>query len=202
MQRLQSDIQLEMNARKEETGTELQGLEMKIMVSFDCSLSATFRSPDECEAENRTNTQDLNSKFTILLGEVRTEIEATKWISTRAFFIARIHRRPLYRTDVCCASRTGRVMTAIVIVVVSVVAYFSAGSSSSKPPTQITSLPSIEELGVKPDPHEEVDAHAAGTAETGGRGWSSFWTGTPAATVPPPVPSAQVGGKRVGEQEE
>ncbi|GAA5825411.1 hypothetical protein JCM10212_007133, partial [Sporobolomyces blumeae] len=56
MQRLQSDIQLEMNARKEETGTELQGLEMKIM--------------------------DLNSKFTILLGEVRTEIEATKWIST------------------------------------------------------------------------------------------------------------------------
>jgi len=40
MQRLQSDIQLEMNARKEETGTELQGLEMKIMVSFDCCLSA------------------------------------------------------------------------------------------------------------------------------------------------------------------
>jgi len=34
MQRLQSDIQLEMNARKEETGTELQSLEMKIMVSF------------------------------------------------------------------------------------------------------------------------------------------------------------------------
>lgn len=28
--------------------------------------------------------QDLNSKFTILLSEVRTEIEATKWVSTRA----------------------------------------------------------------------------------------------------------------------
>lgn len=38
MQRLQSDIQLEMNARKEETGTELQGLEMKIMVSSVSSL--------------------------------------------------------------------------------------------------------------------------------------------------------------------
>ncbi|GAA5960762.1 hypothetical protein JCM21900_006862 [Sporobolomyces salmonicolor] len=102
MQRLHSDIQLEMNARKEETGSELQGLEMKIM--------------------------DLNSKFTILLGEVRTEIEATKWISTR------------------------RVMTAIVIVVVSVVAYFSSSSSSKNAPPP--SPPSIEELGVKPEGEE------------------------------------------------
>ncbi|CEQ39644.1 SPOSA6832_01204, partial [Sporobolomyces salmonicolor] len=102
MQRLHSDIQLEMNARKEETGSELQGLEMKIM--------------------------DLNSKFTILLGEVRTEIEATKWISTR------------------------RVMTAIVIVVVSVVAYFSSSSSSKNAPPPPP--PSIEELGVKPEGEE------------------------------------------------
>ncbi|GAA5911855.1 hypothetical protein JCM5296_004540 [Sporobolomyces johnsonii] len=102
IQRLHSDIQLEMNARKEETGSELQGLEMKIM--------------------------DLNSKFTILLGEVRTEIEATKWISTR------------------------RVMTAIVIVVVSVVAYFSSSSASKNAPPPPP--PSIEELGVKPEGEE------------------------------------------------
>ncbi|KWU41938.1 hypothetical protein RHOSPDRAFT_3601, partial [Rhodotorula sp. JG-1b] len=59
MQRLSSDIQLEMNARKEETATELQSLDKRVM--------------------------DLNSKFTILLSEVRTEIEATKWVSTREF---------------------------------------------------------------------------------------------------------------------
>ncbi|GAA6008166.1 hypothetical protein JCM11491_001907 [Sporobolomyces phaffii] len=149
MQRLQSDIQLEMNARKEETGTELQGLEMKIM--------------------------DLNSKFTILLGEVRTEIEATKWISTR------------------------RVMTAIVIVVVSVVAYFSSSSASAaKASTAVTTLPSIEELGVKPDPHEEVDGGGAAGA-AGGTGWTSFWGGNSPTT---PAPSALVGaGKRFGEQD-
>lgn len=88
-------------------------------------------------------------------------------------------------------------MTAIVIVVVSVVAYFSSSSSSaSKPPPTITSLPSIEELGVKPDPHEEVDAGVA----PGSSGWS-FW-GTTHAAPAPPNPSSQVGGKRVGEQEQ
>jgi hypothetical protein len=83
MQRLQSDIQLEMNARKEETGTELQGLEMKIMVS--CSLLLNLGLLVELTRTLSRHTQDLNSKFTILLGEVRTEIEATKWISTRSF---------------------------------------------------------------------------------------------------------------------
>ncbi|GAA5894100.1 Put7p [Sporobolomyces salmoneus] len=148
MQRLQSDIQLEMNARKEETGTELQGLEMKIM--------------------------DLNSKFTILLGEVRTEIEATKWISTR------------------------RVMTAIVIVVVSVVGWFaSVPSSSSKTPEAVTSLPSIEELGVKPDLHEDEAAAVQGGPP--GSGWSFWGSGTTPAA---PTLNAQAGGKRVGEQEQ
>ncbi|GAA5959268.1 hypothetical protein JCM3765_005127 [Sporobolomyces pararoseus] len=147
MQRLQSDIQLEMNARKEETGTELQGLEMKIM--------------------------DLNSKFTILLGEVRTEIEATKWISTR------------------------RVMTAIVIVVVSVVGWFaSSPGSSSKTPAAPPTLPSIEDLGVKPDPHEEVDV-AGGPAVSG---WSSFWGTSP--PQPPATTGSQAGGRRVGEGEQ
>ncbi|GAA6034022.1 hypothetical protein JCM8097_000653 [Rhodosporidiobolus ruineniae] len=108
MQRLSSDIQLEMNARKEETGQELQNLDSKVM--------------------------DLNSKFTILLSEVRTEIEATKWISTR------------------------RVMLAILGVVISVVAYFSSRSSSSKKSKSSSSSSSdshplsLEELGVQPGP--------------------------------------------------
>jgi hypothetical protein len=82
MQRLQSDIQLEMNARKEETGTELQGLEMKIMVRRN--QSHPFGAQKFADVVIFVE-QDLNSKFTILLGEVRTEIEATKWISTRTF---------------------------------------------------------------------------------------------------------------------
>ncbi|BGP55497.1 hypothetical protein JCM8202v2_003101 [Rhodotorula sphaerocarpa] len=80
MQRLGSDIQLEMNTRKEETGTELQSLDKRVM--------------------------DLNSKFTILLSEVRTEIESTRWVSTR------------------------RVMTAITITVVGLVGYFSVNQSN------------------------------------------------------------------------
>ncbi|KAL8281478.1 hypothetical protein RQP46_006162 [Phenoliferia psychrophenolica] len=55
--RLRSDIQLDMNNRKEEVNADLKGLDRAIM--------------------------DLNSKFTILLGEARTEIETVRWVSTR-----------------------------------------------------------------------------------------------------------------------
>ena len=68
MQRLQSDIQLEMNARKEETGTELQGLEMKIMVSQPFPLDTVVRTPHDsndtiwlCLHEHRTSTASLRS---------------------------------------------------------------------------------------------------------------------------------------------
>ncbi|GAA6003862.1 Put7p [Rhodotorula paludigena] len=124
MQRLSSDIQLEMNARKEETGTELQTLDKKVM--------------------------DLNSKFTILLSEVRTEIESTKWISTR------------------------RVMTAITVLVVSIVAYFSASSSKSR---QAENPPSIDELGLQlpsGSSAEEAEMLSEG-GPTSSRGWA-FWT--------------------------
>ncbi|SGY23418.1 BQ5605_C019g08935 [Microbotryum silenes-dioicae] len=112
MQRLQSDIQLDMNSRKEETSGELKQLDVSIM--------------------------DLNSKFTILLGEVRTEIEATKWISTR------------------------RVMTAIVVVVVCVVAYISAGPSSQTPKIEPPPPPSIEELGLSDRAGEEAEVTPPG----------------------------------------
>ncbi|GAA5983710.1 hypothetical protein JCM10908_000389 [Rhodotorula pacifica] len=146
MQRLGSDIQLEMNARKEETATELQSLDKRVM--------------------------DLNSKFTILLSEVRTEIEATKWVSTR------------------------RVMTAITITVVLLVAYFSATKSSRSGDKSSSKngssgghggegeggkkkLPSIEDLGVQPTDAEAealLGSLAVGAGEPrGGGGWSSFW---------------------------
>lgn len=95
-------------------------------------------------------------------------------------------------------------MTAIVIVVVSVVGWFaSSPGSGSKAPTPATALPSIEELGVKPDPHEEVDS-----APPAGSTWSSFWSGSGSASTPSPPaqslttisPSSQAGGKRVGDE--
>lgn len=58
---LKSEIQLEMSGKKEEYNADLNGLDRKVL--------------------------ELNNKFTILLGEVRTEIEATKWISTSLLFI-------------------------------------------------------------------------------------------------------------------
>ncbi|GAA6013872.1 hypothetical protein JCM10207_008219 [Rhodosporidiobolus poonsookiae] len=159
MQRLGSDIQLEMNTRKEETGTELQGLDKKVM-------------------ERRL---DLNSKFTILLSEVRTEIEATKWISTR------------------------RVMTAIVILVVSIVAYFSSRSASSKKKASSSSssssnpdapsVPSIEELGVRLNPADaEAELPEGAPAQ---RGWA-YWTGQ----LGPASGMGVAQGKRVGEEGE
>ncbi|GAA5856820.1 hypothetical protein JCM8547_008858 [Rhodosporidiobolus lusitaniae] len=168
MQRLGSDIQLDMNSRKEETGMELGGLDKKVM--------------------------DLNSKFTILLSEVRTEIEATKWISTR------------------------RVMTAIVITVVCVVAIFSSRSASKKKAEQKNKSKSssgdsrdhplsLEELGVRVEPgaSEEAEVLPDGTA-AGPRGGWAFWS----SQSPPPAGQGQGGGlgmgvapgKRVGEGED
>ncbi|BGP24669.1 hypothetical protein JCM10295v2_003587 [Rhodotorula toruloides] len=115
-------VQLDMNNRKEETGQELQALDKKVM--------------------------DLNSKFTMLLGEVRTEAEATRWISTR------------------------RAIVAIAVFVVIIVGTFSASKQWQKkrPP------PSIEELGVKVPAVEEdevlhTEALGGGSQQ---RGWS-FW---------------------------
>ncbi|BGP08098.1 hypothetical protein NBRC10512v2_003675 [Rhodotorula toruloides] len=119
MRRLSSDIQLDMNNRKEESSQELQALDKRVM--------------------------DLNSKFTVILGEVRTEAESTRWISTR------------------------RAIVAIAVFVVYTVAAWSWEKKRPPPP------PSIEELGVKVPVGEEDEAlqtdAAAGDSQ---RGWS-FW---------------------------
>ncbi|KAH9824802.1 hypothetical protein DFH28DRAFT_920806 [Melampsora americana] len=59
---LKNEIQLEMNGRKEEASDDQKKLELAI--------------------------QELNSKFTILVGDVRTEIETRKWITTRRCIVA------------------------------------------------------------------------------------------------------------------
>jgi hypothetical protein len=83
---LKTEIQLEMNARKEESGGDLKDLDMKMMVSLDGVAHWFPKRLTPCDLGTDGAVpapQELNNKFIILLGEVRTEIEATKWISTR-----------------------------------------------------------------------------------------------------------------------
>ncbi|KAM0751918.1 hypothetical protein T439DRAFT_325106 [Meredithblackwellia eburnea MCA 4105] len=131
--RLKSDIQLDMNTRKEEVNTDLKGLDRSIM--------------------------ELNSKFTILLGEARTEIETVKWVSTR------------------------RVMTTLVILAVGVVGTISNYSRLTSPSTSVegtkedllhpNSTPvSIEQLGIVRAREGEADADVSATG-AGWFGWSS-----------------------------
>lgn len=50
-------IEMEMNNRKDDTRTEMKGFDMTI--------------------------EEINNKFTISLGDLRTEIESAKWDATR-----------------------------------------------------------------------------------------------------------------------
>lgn len=59
---LKNELQLEFNHRKEEASEDQKKLELSI--------------------------QELNSKFTILVSEVRTEIETRKWVTTRRCVVA------------------------------------------------------------------------------------------------------------------
>lgn len=162
--------------------------------------------------------QDLNSKFTILLSEVRTEIEATKWVSTRASTRVLPPRnekkhRFLIR-EFGYPESAGRVMTAITITVVLLVAYFSA-TKSGKAGEQAEAgavgpdgkkkkkggsnggIPSIEELGVQPTDAEAEALLLANEAAAGrGGGWT-FWGQPPTATG-----NGVLGGKRIGSEGE
>lgn len=109
--KLKSDIQLDMNQRKEETSSQLKEFDMKIM--------------------------DLNSKFTILLGDIRTEVETTKWVSTR------------------------RVMVSIFIVTITIVGVYTSRPKEE----QRKQPPSIEELGVRASNSDaEAEVPAGGTS--------------------------------------
>ncbi|KAM0751663.1 hypothetical protein T439DRAFT_324858 [Meredithblackwellia eburnea MCA 4105] len=100
MNRLRSEIQLEMNQRKEETNADLKALDRAII--------------------------DLNSKFTILLSEARTEQESVKWVSTR------------------------RVMATLLVLVVGVLVAINMPrkSSDSSDEENDNKPPSVEDLGV------------------------------------------------------
>ena len=57
MNALKNDNQLDLNNRKEEASTDINALEQRIL--------------------------DLNSKFTLLIGDTRAALETNKWIQTR-----------------------------------------------------------------------------------------------------------------------
>lgn len=57
IQTLKHDIEMDMNNRKAETRTEIKGFDI--------------------------NIEEINNKFTISLGDLRTEIESVKWDATR-----------------------------------------------------------------------------------------------------------------------
>ena len=57
MNSLKNDNQLDLNTRKEEGSQDISAMEQKIL--------------------------DLNSKFTLLLGDTRAALETNKWIQTR-----------------------------------------------------------------------------------------------------------------------
>lgn len=63
-----------MNNRKAETRTEIKGFDINIEVGFTVS-----------HINDRTNhiQKEINNKFTISLGDLRTEIESVKWDATR-----------------------------------------------------------------------------------------------------------------------
>lgn len=65
---------MDMNNRKAETRTEIKGFDINIEVGF------TFG-----HVGSRANyaQKEINNKFTISLGDLRTEIESVKWDATR-----------------------------------------------------------------------------------------------------------------------
>lgn len=63
-----------MNNRKAETRTEIKGFDINIEVGF-----TSVRISDRADHIQK----EINNKFTISLGDLRTEIESVKWDATR-----------------------------------------------------------------------------------------------------------------------
>ncbi|GAA94279.1 uncharacterized protein L969DRAFT_55244 [Mixia osmundae IAM 14324] len=95
---LKNEIQLDINARKEEASVDQKSLELKII--------------------------DLSNKFTVLLGDVRTDLEARKWLLTR---------------------RSITMIGALVVLVIA--SNVLVDAPKEEPPAP---LPSVFDLGVEP----------------------------------------------------
>lgn len=67
-------IEMDMNNRKAETRTEIKGFDINIEVGFP--FGHINGRANYCQKE-------INNKFTISLGDLRTEIESVKWDATR-----------------------------------------------------------------------------------------------------------------------
>lgn len=70
-------IEMDMNNRKSETRSEQKGYDIAIEVSIALDSSQTPRSL------RFRFRQELNNKFTISIGDLKTEIEQAKWEATR-----------------------------------------------------------------------------------------------------------------------
>ena len=66
---------MDMNNRKAETRTEIKGFDINIEVGF-----TSVRISDRADHIQK----EINNKFTISLGDLRTEIESVKWDATRS----------------------------------------------------------------------------------------------------------------------
>lgn len=103
--------------------------------------------------------QELNGKFTILLGEARTEIETVRWVSTRRVMSASPHPFHPLPADLKVLKGT---LVLLVVLVVAAVSYSPSPAADTLDPN----APTVEELGVTRTEGTEADV-------TGGRGW--FW---------------------------
>ncbi|KAG0150727.1 hypothetical protein CROQUDRAFT_87558 [Cronartium quercuum f. sp. fusiforme G11] len=119
---LKNEIQLEMNGRKEEASDDQKKLELAI--------------------------QELNSKFTILVGDVRTEIETRKWVTTRR----------------CIVAIASLALCVVIFTALESNQMGASSSSTSSAQTQLQRevLKTVEELGITPA-RDESDSVYSGT---------------------------------------
>lgn len=126
---LKNEIQLEMNGRKEEASDDQKKLELAI--------------------------QELNSKFTILVGDVRTEIETRKWITTRRCIVA------IASLALCVIIFTALESNQINPV--------SSSATNAQKQLQREVLKTVEDLGITPARDESDSVYSSGLFNQGKR---------------------------------
>ncbi|EGF98704.1 uncharacterized protein MELLADRAFT_95455 [Melampsora larici-populina 98AG31] len=126
---LKNEIQLEMNGRKEEASDDQKKLELAI--------------------------QELNSKFTILVGDVRTEIETRKWITTRRCIVA------IASLALCVIIFTALESNQINPV--------SSSATNAQKQLQREVLKTVEDLGITPARDESDSGYSSGVFGQGKR---------------------------------
>nr|XP_018260295.1 mitochondrial protein [Kwoniella dejecticola CBS 10117]OBR82453.1 mitochondrial protein [Kwoniella dejecticola CBS 10117] len=104
VQVLKHDIEMDMNNRKAETRTEMKGFDIYI--------------------------EEINNKFTISLGDLRTEIESVKWDATR---------------------RAISIIILIVVATIAVSTFLATDAEPKTPPQTKITPPAMKDMGVGTD---------------------------------------------------